>query len=200
MTGKILLGTGWLLGLVLGSGFSVRAVTMATSQDLAVQDLAVNVETVGRLADGHIESVTPSFSLQYPQDSQVTVRSEDSIEIVSSVPVGDSTMDLHTQARLLREGPADVVGPYIEQLLEADALVTLYRTVVVDGRSGFRIWLGERPDPQTGELTNSLVTFVGYGSDQTAQIISYYSDELDEATVLALHDSFTHLAPPDASP
>ena len=149
------------------------------------------------VADGHIDA--PTFSLQYPQDSEVTLGSGDDIEIVSRV-ADAPTLDLHTRARLLREDPADVVSQYIEQLLAEDALVLLYRAVTVDGRSGFRLWLGEQPDPRTGELTNSLVTFVGYGSAETAQMVTYYADDEAEAAVVALHDSFTHLAPPDALP
>ncbi|MEL6326348.1 MAG: hypothetical protein AAFQ61_05525 [Cyanobacteria bacterium J06626_23] len=134
-----------------------------------------------------------SFSIQYPQDWQAQALGEDDIEIVS----GDPTMDIHTQLRLLREDPADVVSQYIEQLLADDALVLLYRTVSVDGRSGFRVWLGEQPDPRTGVPKSSLVTFVGYGTQQTVQIVSYYDTETAEAALLEMHDSFTHLAPPD---
>ncbi|MEO0605932.1 MAG: UvrD-helicase domain-containing protein, partial [Myxococcota bacterium] len=79
-------------------------------------------------------------------------------------------MEIHTRAVLLREDPADVVSQYIEQLLAEDALVLLYRTVRVDGQSAFRLWLGEQPDPRTGELKNSLVTFVVTGEPGIAAL------------------------------
>ena len=201
-----LTGLGILLGVGIWgiSGYSPAALGFA-NQHPATRDRTIIADGHGGEADGHgvdghgVDTATtaPSFSLQYPQGSQVTVRNRDDIEIVSGdEPTGNPNMDIHTQARLLREDPADVVSQYIEQLVANDARVVLYRSVAVDGRSGFRIWLGERPDPRTGELKNSLVTFVGYGNVETAQIISYYTNDEAEAAVVALHDSFIHLAPP----
>ncbi len=208
-------GTSLVLGLVMASqAASKQAVQAQAIDDWVRPGLPVTQAhltkagstqvspVANRIADGHLVQSTVdtlTFSLQYPQDSQVTVGSGDDIEIVSET-AGDPTIEIHTQARLLREDPADVVSQYIEQLLAEDALVLLYRTVAVDERSGFRLWLGEQPDPRTGELKNSLVTFVGYGSSQTAQIVSYYADDEAEAAAVSLHDSFTHLAPPDAEP
>ncbi|MEO1590787.1 MAG: hypothetical protein AAFU71_05800 [Cyanobacteria bacterium J06632_22] len=196
------------MGLVLGLAISATAQLGDAPNAVArVNDTSPADANFGNShrADGHGGHVdTLTFSLEYPQDSRVTVMDGDDIEIVSEVAsnsaVGDPTMEIHTRAVLLREDPADVVSQYIEQLLAEDALVLLYRTVRVDGQSAFRLWLGEQPDPRTGELKNSLVTFVGYGNAETAQITSYYSEDEAETAVIALHDSFTHLAPPDVAP
>ncbi|MEO0541560.1 MAG: hypothetical protein AAFZ80_11950 [Cyanobacteria bacterium P01_A01_bin.105] len=204
MTRPIQLGRMLLLGLAISGWGEVAQAGKTAPLETGPNSyrLAHRVSCCSRAVPLKIAQAAPRFSLQYPQDSQVTVRGEDDVEIVSGPSMGeldnDPRLDIHTQAQLLRENPADVVSQYIEQLLAEDALVLLYRTVTVDGRSSFRLWLGERPDPRTGELRNSLVTFVGYGTTQTAQIISHYIDETAEAAVVDLHDSFTHLAPPTA--
>lgn len=141
-----------------------------------------------------------SFSIQYPQDWQVNLLGEDSIEIVNTG--ANPRLNIHTTVRLLRENPDAVVNRSIDQFVSDEVRVKGYRIVTVDDQSAFRIWMGDYMSENmaaTGDAiqqadTDAVATFIGYGDDQTALLVSHYAaDHPDaETQILQIHDSFTN--------
>ena len=141
-----------------------------------------------------------SFSIQYPQDWQVNLLGEDSIEIVNAG--ADPRLNIHTTVRLLRENPDAVVNRSIDQFVSDEVRVKGYRIVTVDNQSAFRIWMGDYMSEHitvVGDAiqqadTDAVATFIGYGDNQTALLVSHYAaDHPDaETQILQIHDSFTN--------
>ncbi|MEM9804739.1 MAG: hypothetical protein AAF959_05620 [Cyanobacteria bacterium P01_D01_bin.56] len=121
------------------------------------------------------------FSINYPRGWQVTPQENNGVAIIST----DITMPIRTEINLLRENPDTVVPQKLEQIVASGVAVSRYSLVTVNGQSGFRIW----HDSATGQQT--LVTFIGYGEQQTAILTSSYTPNTEiETLVTTIHGSF----------
>jgi hypothetical protein len=177
----------WSLMISLGLvGLSISGGRADVTPTLAAVEPAV------ALADFVTHTESNAFRIQYPQAWQVDQLGEDTIEIVSTEP--DPTMDIHTKVQLLRENPDAVVNRSIDAFVAEEVLVRRYSLVRVDNQSGFRIWMGNHRDQQSGMQGNAIATFIGYGEDQTAVLLSQYSPDNPEAEelILQMHDSFVN--------
>lgn len=126
------------------------------------------------------------FTVLYPKTWQATPEGSNSVAISS--PTVGAIEPIRTEIKLLREDPNTVVPQTLDQLSAEGASIQRYSLVSVDNQSGFRIWYNAETDQQ------SLMTFVGYGDQQTAILTSHYNanDPNTEAIVTALHNSFTN--------
>ncbi len=121
------------------------------------------------------------FSINYPRDWQVTPQGNNGIAIISS----DATMAIRTEINLLREDPDTAVPQKLDQIVTSGVAVSRYSLVTVNGQSGFRVWYESAVSQQT------MVTFIGYGNQQTAILTSSYTPDTKlEALVTAIHGSF----------
>ena len=125
------------------------------------------------------------FSVTYPREWQIESQGENSLAMVSVA--NGANMAIRTDIVVLREDPQVVVPQRLDQI-SADAVsVQRYSLVTVDGQSGFRIWY----EPTINQ--RALVTFVGYGNQQTAVLISQYGpDAAAEDLVTQVHESFVN--------
>ncbi|NEQ50485.1 MAG: hypothetical protein F6K11_10180 [Leptolyngbya sp. SIO3F4] len=125
------------------------------------------------------------FSLNYPKGWQIEPQGENSWAIIS--PANGANMAIRTNIVMLREDPKLAVPQRLNQITTDALSVQSYSLVTVDGQSGLRISY----ESETGQ--RALVTFVGYGNQQTVILTSRYSQERTaETTVTQIHDSFVN--------
>lgn len=123
------------------------------------------------------------FSVDYPQGWQVAPQGENSVAIVSLTD--GVNMPIRTDIAVFREDPATAVPERLDQILADAASIYRYSLVTVDKQSGFRVWY----EPETGQ--QAIVTFIGYGNQQTAVLTSRYGPDSDgEALATQIHGSF----------
>lgn len=180
--GQFCLGMG-ALGIVIPGPVQASFPGRYPITQSAVAELyhALNVKQ----ADEFARYDSAQFSVDYPREWQIESQGENSLVIVS---VADgANMAIRTDIVVLREDPQVAVPQRLDQI-SADALsVQRYSLVTVDGQSGFRIWY----EPATDQL--ALVTFVGYGNQQTVVLTSKYApDAAVEELVTQLHGSFVN--------
>lgn len=190
-TGQLLLGMG-ALGIVL-TPFSSGLSTEMLSSDRQVPPELTSTHD-GKTLNNKQEPSTPSdftrydsakFSVDYPEGWQVAPQGDNGVAIVS---IADGvTMPIQTDIAVLREDPETAVPQRLDQIVAEAISVYRYSLVAVDGQSGFRIWY----EPVTGQ--QAIVTFVGYGNQQTAILNSRYAPDTDaEALVTQIHGSFVN--------
>ena len=131
------------------------------------------------------------FSVDYPMGWQVSPYGPNGVAI-SSIADG-VTMAIRTEIAVLRENPQTSVPERLDQIVAEALSVQRYSLVTVDGQSGIRIWY----EPEAGQ--QALVTFVGYGNQQTVVLTSEYAQaEIAEPLVTQIHDSFINQSIPQA--
>lgn len=187
---QLLLGMG-ALGIVLAPTSQVFSADQPTTKPQTTQGGL----TIGPPNSGlKQESAAPSdftrydsakFSVDYPREWQVTPQGDSSVAIVS---IADGvTMPIQTDITVLREDPESAVPQELDQIVADAVTVQRYSLVAVDGQSGFRIWY----EPEAGQ--QAIVTFVGYGNQQTAILSSYYEPDPEaETLVTQIHGSFVN--------
>ncbi|MEM7794000.1 MAG: PsbP-related protein [Cyanobacteria bacterium P01_C01_bin.118] len=131
------------------------------------------------------------FSVDYPREWQIESQGENSLAIVSVA--SGASMPIRTDIIVLREDPQVAVPQRIDQISAEALSVQRYSLVTVDGQSGFRIWYEPAPDQR------ALVTFVGYGNQQTVVLTSQYGSDTAvsaavEDLVTQIHESFVNHA------
>lgn len=126
------------------------------------------------------------FSVDYPREWQIAPQGETGLAIVSNIADGVN-MPIRTDIVMLREDPQTAVPQHLEQIVADAVAVQRYSLVAIDGQSGFRIWY----EPTAGQRV--LVTFVGYGQQQTVVLSSQYGPDADaEELVAQIHGSFVN--------
>ncbi|MEA5465021.1 hypothetical protein [Leptothoe sp. PORK10 BA2] len=189
--GKLLLGMG-ALGIVLtlpAVGFSAEIQPLDQLDQLGIKTPFRNgaLHTKQELSETSAldRYDTAQFSVDYPKGWQVNPQGEDGVAIVS---IADGvTMPIRTDIVILREDPQVAVPQRLDQIAAAGLSVQRYSLVTVDGQSGLRIWY----EPEVGQ--QALVTFVGYGNQQTVVMTSYHAqDPVAEPLVTQIHGSFVN--------
>ncbi|MGD1855366.1 MAG: hypothetical protein ACFB2W_14065 [Leptolyngbyaceae cyanobacterium] len=179
IVGQCLLGMG-ALGIVLTSPVSGLARPQSATHPGAATVKQVQAEEFARYdSDG--------FSVDYPRGWQIAPQGENGLEIVSTAD--GANMAIRTNIVILREDPQVAVPQRLDQITTDAVLVQSYSLVAVDGQSGIRIWY----QPSTEQ--SAIVTFVGYGNQQTAVLTSQYAQDTEsEAWITQIHDSFVNHA------
>ncbi|MEM1238352.1 MAG: hypothetical protein AAGI45_00775 [Cyanobacteria bacterium P01_H01_bin.26] len=129
------------------------------------------------------------FSVDYPMGWQVSPHGETGVEI--SGTADGVTMAIRTEIVVFREDPQTSVPQRLDQIVAEALSVQRYSLVTVDGQSGIRIWYESEADRQ------ALVTFVGYGNQQTVVLTSEYAQAaIAEPLATQIHDSFVNHSMP----
>ncbi|MEO0430060.1 MAG: hypothetical protein AAF151_00080 [Cyanobacteria bacterium J06656_5] len=186
--GQLFLNMG-ALGIVLAVpavGFPA-AIQAAEHQTLDVKPgiRSVNIKQEQPTPSEFERYETAKFSVDYPRGWQVDSLGENGVAIVS---IADGVnMAIRTDIVMLREDPQAAVPQRLDQIAADGLSVKRYSLVTVDGQSGLRIWY----EPAAGQ--QALVTFVGYGNQQTAVLTSQYAlDPMIEPLVTQIHESFVN--------
>lgn len=125
------------------------------------------------------------FSVDYPRGWQVDSLGEGGVAITGIAD--DVNMPIRTEIAILREDPNTVVPQRLERIVANSVSVGRYSLVTIDRQSGFRIWY------EPAMERRALVTFVGYGNQQTAILTSRYAPNPEaEAIVIQMHGSFVN--------
>lgn len=187
-TGKLLRVMG-AFGIVLTPIFPFFAAeAFSKDQDMNVSYIQTESAKLTSKQEEHTSSDfvvydSEEFSINYPRDWQVAPQENNGLTIIST----DITMPIRTEISLLRENPDTLVPQKLEQIVASGVAVSRYSLVTVNGQSGFRIW----HDSATGQQT--LVTFIGYGDQQTAILTSSYTPNTEiETLVTTIHGSFVN--------
>ena len=131
------------------------------------------------------------FSIDYPVGWVVERTDNNSVQITSYMPADfDLTQseDIKTEVWLIPEDPAAVVDRALNNIEADGSALQNYTALVVDEQPALRLWLAERPL----DFPNAIFTYVGYGNQETAVIISSYtaSNPDAEAVIQRIHASF----------
>ena len=131
------------------------------------------------------------FGVDYPMGWQVSPYGDTGVAISGNAD--GVTMAIRTEIAVFREDPETGVPQRLDQIVAEALSVQRYSLVTVDGQSGIRIWY----EPEAGQ--QALVTFVGYGNQQTVVLTSEYAQaEIAEPLVTQIHDSFINQSIPQA--
>ncbi|MEM7064239.1 MAG: hypothetical protein AAF572_13875 [Cyanobacteria bacterium P01_B01_bin.77] len=161
-----------LVGLAIGTSNGTSTSGPTPKQESAASDNLIRYDSA-------------KFSVDYPREWQVTSQGDNNVTIVSLAD--GATMPIQTDITVLRENPETVVPQKLDQIVADAVTVQRYSLVAVDGQSGFRIWY----EPEAGQ--QAIVTFVGYGNQQTAILSSYYEPDPEaETLVTQMHGSFVN--------
>ncbi|MFG6103233.1 PsbP-related protein [Leptothoe sp. EHU-05/26/07-4] len=175
------------LGIVLAPGSTeVAAEMFANHQEVEfAAGNAVNVKQEPSAPSEFARYESAKFSVDYPREWQIASQEDNGVEIVS---IADGVnMPIRTDIVMLREDPQTAVPQKLDQIVADAVAVQRYSLVAIDGQSGFRIWY----EPEAGQ--QALITFVGYGNEQTVVLSSQYSQVEDaEVLVTQIHDSFVN--------
>ncbi|MBE9067468.1 hypothetical protein IQ260_12450 [Leptolyngbya cf. ectocarpi LEGE 11479] len=192
IVGQLLLGMG-ALGIVLAPASQVFSADQPATKPQTTQS-ELTIASPNRVFNLKQESAVPGnftrydsakFSVDYPREWQATPQGDSSVAIVS---ITDGvTMPIQTNITVLREDPERAVPQKLDQIVADAVTVQRYSLVAVDGQSGFRIWYEPEPGQQ------AIVTFVGYGNQQTAILSSSYEPDTEaETLVTQIHGSFVN--------
>lgn len=182
--GQLLLGIG-AFGIVLAStasGLSARRAAIGQPVNFSAIEIKQEQPEPAESNDfAHYKSA--QFSVDYPQGWQIDPVGDSGLTIAS---IADGVnMPIRTQIVMLRENPETAVPQRLDQIVAEAAAVERYSLVAVDGQSGFRIWY----QPAAGQ--RALITFVGYGVEQTVVLSSQYAQDAEaEDLVTQIHSSF----------
>ncbi|MBT9315379.1 PsbP-related protein [Leptothoe spongobia] len=186
--GQFFLGMG-ALGIVLTlpvDGFFAEAQTIGQPMlEVNASKNALNIKQEQPDSNEFARYDSAKFSVDYPRGWQIEPQGENGLAIVS---IADgANMAIRTDIVVLREDPQVAVPQRLEQITADAASLQSYSLVAVDGQSGIRIWY----EPETGQ--RALVTFLGYGNQQTVVLTSQYTqDTTAEPLVTQIHDSFVN--------
>lgn len=202
IVGQLLLGMG-AFGIVLAPASRVfsadrpatnqsaipAALTVDASVDVSVDaaNSRLHLKQEPAATDSLTRYDSAKFSVHYPREWQATPQGDNSVTIVGTAD--GVTMPIQTDIAVLREDPETVVPQQLDQIVAEAVTVQRYSLVAVDGQSGFRIWY----EPETGQ--QAIVTFVGYGNQQTAILSSYFEPDAEtetETLVTQIHGSFVN--------
>ena len=179
--GKVLLSMG-ALGIVLVPAV-VSAEVLANQRTVGHSELQGKQEQPNSGEFARYDST--QFSVDYPRGWQVDPQGDTGVAIVSTG--NDATMPIRTEIIMLREDPQTAVPQRLDQIVTEALVVERYMLVAIDGQSGFRVWY----QPEAGQ--QALITFVGYGNEQTVVLSSQYAQDADaEAVVTQIHESFVN--------
>ncbi|MGD1951094.1 MAG: hypothetical protein ACFB14_15800 [Leptolyngbyaceae cyanobacterium] len=186
--GKVLLSMG-ALGIVLGPAV-VAAEVLANQRTVSHSDLQGKQEQPSLGEFARYDST--KFSVDYPRGWQVDPQGDTGVAIISTG--NDANMPIRTEIIMLREDPQTAVPQRLDQIVTEAIAVERYTLVAIDGQSGFRVWY----QPENGQ--QALITFVGYGNEQTVVLSSQYAQDADaEAVVTQIHESFVNHSVAQAS-
>ena len=184
--GQLLLSVG-ALGIVLTSvtsGFSPQV--LATEQlVITSRDSALNHKQESPAPVEFARYDSDLFSVDYPSEWQVEPQGDNGVAIIS---LADGVnMPIRTDIVVLREDPRTAVSQRLDQISAEAVAVQRYSLVAVDGQSGVRLWY----EPETGQ--QGIITFVGYGSEQTVVLSSQYAQAAEiEDLITQIHTSFVN--------
>ena len=179
--GQVLLGMG-ALGIVLTPAV-VPTEVLANQPAFDHSDLKVKQEQP--IADEFARYDSTEFSVDYPRGWQVDPQGDTGVAIISTTD--GVTMPIRTDIVMLREDPQTAVPQRLDQIVADAVTVQRYSLVAVDGQSGIRVWY----ELEAGQ--QALITFVGYGSEQTVILSSQYAQDSDaENLVTQIHESFVN--------
>ena len=177
--GQVLMSMG-ALGIVLTP--AVVTAEVSAGQQTIVQSEFRNKQDQSS-GDEFARYESTEFSVDYPQGWQVDSQGDSGLAIVGTGD--DATMPIRTDIVVLREDPQTAVPQQLDQIVAEAVTVQRYSLVAVDGQSAFRVWY----EPAAGQ--RALVTFVGYGNEQTVILSSQYAQAADaEPVATQIHDSF----------
>ncbi len=188
--GQFLLGMG-ALGSVLGitsSGISAEVFVSERPSEFAISALNVK-QSQSESSDETSEFAryeSAQFSVDYPRGWKIAPQGDNGLAIVSNIADGVN-MPIRTDIVILREDPQTAVPQRLDQIVAEAVAVQRYSLVAIDGQSGFRIWY----EPAAGQ--RALITFVGYGNEQTVVLSSQYAQDTDaEDLITQIHGSFVN--------
>lgn len=189
--GQLLLSMG-ALGIVLAPasiGFAAEVLLAADQQSAVVMtmtgDSALNVKQEPPAPGQFARYDSEQFSVGYPSGWQVEPQGNNGVVIVSMTD--GVNMPIRTDIVVLREDPQTAVPQKLDQIAAEAVDVQRYSLVAVDGQSGIRLWY----EPETGQ--QGLITFVGYGNEQTVVLSSQYAQDVDvEDLITQIHTSFVN--------
>ncbi|MEM9264123.1 MAG: hypothetical protein AAGA46_01215 [Cyanobacteria bacterium P01_F01_bin.13] len=186
--GQFLLGMG-ALGIVLTYSAPGVATEMSSTEQQTVEfangDRAFKVKQESSESSEFARYDSAKFSVNYPKEWQINPQGDSGVGIVGLVD--GVNMAIRTDIIVLREDPQVAVPQRLDEIVAEALSVQRYSLVTVDGQSGFRIWY----EPAIGQ--RALVTFVGYGNQQTAVLTSQYAPDTDaEPLVTQIHESFVN--------
>ncbi|MEM1251970.1 MAG: hypothetical protein AAGI69_06020 [Cyanobacteria bacterium P01_H01_bin.21] len=185
--GKVLLSMG-ALGIVLLP--AVVSAEVLANQRTGHSDLKGKQEQPS--SGEFVRYDSTKFSVDYPRGWQVDPQGDTGVAIVGTD--NDVNMPIRTDIVMLREDPQTAVPQRLDQIVTEALAVERYTLVAVDGQSGFRVWY----QPEAGQ--QALITFVGYGNEQTVVLSSQYAQDADAETVVTqIHESFVNHSVAQAS-
>ncbi|MCG8361767.1 MAG: hypothetical protein MJA27_00375 [Pseudanabaenales cyanobacterium] len=132
------------------------------------------------------------FSIDYPAGWVVERTDNNSVQITSYVPASErdptQSEDIKTEVWLIPEDPAAVVDRALNDIAEDGSEMRNYSALMVDNQPALMLWLSKRPL----DFPNAILTYVGYGNQETAVIVSSYtaSNPNAEAVIQRIHASF----------
>ncbi len=189
--GKLLLAMGALGIVLIPPAQEGSAEILAVGQAEAAKTVNVKQESA---EISEQESAEPSefdryesakFSVDYPKGWQIDSQGDGRVGIVGLVD--GINMAIRTDIVILREDPQVTVPQRLDQIVAEALSVQRYSLVTVDRQSGFRVWY----EPATDQ--RALVTFVGYGNQQTAVLTSEYTPNPEAETLITqIHQSFVN--------
>ncbi|MEM8613564.1 MAG: hypothetical protein AAGF93_16195 [Cyanobacteria bacterium P01_H01_bin.105] len=189
--GQLLLSMG-ALGIVLAPasiGFAAEVLLAADQQAAVVMsvigDSALNVKQEPPVPGQFARYDSEQFSVDYPSGWQVEPQGDNGVAIVSMAD--GVNMPIRTDIVVLREDPQTAVPQRLDKIAAEAVGVQHYSLVAVDGQSGIRLWY----EPETGQ--QGLITFVGYGNEQTVVLSSQYAQDVNvEDLITQIHTSFVN--------
>lgn len=186
----------WIVGLSLLAIHAGRAIAQTpaerTLEPPATEPPSQETNSVAPEPETFETYTLPNtFSLTIPQGWFVEeVASENYALITSYAPDTTSPQqtDIRTAVLLVDEPPETFVEREIDALIQGGYNIDSYGVTVVEGNTGFRLWIIELP----GEFTNQVITFIGYETGKTAKLVSYFNDTSTDTidTLVNLHQSF----------
>lgn len=186
LTGQLLLVMG-ALGIVLPPSVNALPTSHSAPQAILEKSDTPPESTEEQSETNDFDTYkSEQFTVLYPPTWQATAQAENSVAIIGPT-VGEGEPN-RTDIELLRADPNEVVPQTLDQLSAQGVSIQRYSLVTVDSQSGMRIWY----TADTSTSQQSLVTFVGYGDQQTAILTSHYdvNDANAEDIITTLHNSF----------
>ena len=193
-----------LLGLVLLSSSDRPALAQTSSPDPASTPDSEVLESpapneVPSVPTENLQNYTlpQSFSLQIPQDWNADGTEAEGRATITNYspdrPEGDvpQSTDIKTEVILVSEPPNEFVDREIATIISQEYPVRRYTTVEVNERTALRLWVSDLPQA----YANQIITFVGYGSEGTAKIVTSYNTQSPEIDfqIEQVHDSFERM-------
>ncbi len=138
-----------------------------------------------------------NFSLQIPQDWSADGTEAERRAVITNYspdrPEGNAPQptDIRTEVMLVSEHPDEFVDREVATIISQEYPVRRYTTVEVNERTALRLWVTDLP--QT--YAHQIITYVGYGSDGTAKIVTSYNTQSIEIDlqIEQVHDSFERM-------